>query len=408
MDEMLAAFEMAPGAAGFLTVQKIFRARPNLEKIRDRKLEWELRAKSLQAKADEAEFPKPTWLAAAVPSGMSEQDRAVWACERREREEVLWDLLSRAQRMKGLSDVWSARFYHGCSDLDVASRIFRTGFASNIQRTKGWFGEGIYVTTSATYGLRYALGMQDFWESPGKTGVVLAGRAVFANVYPVTQVDDDQPLEAGLPSEPGRPGLKGKRIASAQGAQGCDAHYVCVRGWPPHGEHNNTTYHTCAEGERPDGNELVVSQEAQYLPEYAIVVKVDDSSMLSDIIGLAARSWGRGVPRQPAAATASASSGWRCSPRREKVKQEQQIACGCQHKSQLFDLFRRREKRPAAEGDIMFSDTLLQDDQWQSEVRLPVFSELAFAGEPQVRWQAAQQSAALTALRWLRANPGEG
>ena len=67
-----------------------------------------------------------------------------------------------------------------------------------------------------------------------------------------TQADNETPLVSSL---------KGKRIAGVSCAQGCDAHFVCVRGVSPSEVHTNKTYHACATGERLDATELVVNQE---------------------------------------------------------------------------------------------------------------------------------------------------
>lgn len=115
-------------------------------------------------------------------------------------------------------------------------------------------------------------------------GIVIAGQVAFAKVYPVTQADNDEPLV---------PRLKGKRIAAAAGDQGCDAHYVCVCGHPPDAEHANRVYHACEEGRRCDGNERVVNQESQLLPEFLIKVRVRDEPALCDRVRFAAETWGQ-------------------------------------------------------------------------------------------------------------------
>eukprot|EP00443_Scrippsiella_acuminata_P130630 CAMPEP_0115573630 /NCGR_PEP_ID=MMETSP0272-20121206/1101_1 /TAXON_ID=71861 /ORGANISM="Scrippsiella trochoidea, Strain CCMP3099" /LENGTH=582 /DNA_ID=CAMNT_0003008307 /DNA_START=15 /DNA_END=1764 /DNA_ORIENTATION=- len=257
--DIVHAFEGAPGASGLLQVQSVHRAK----------------------------------MASQAKTG-KELER--WARDKREREEVLWQLLTASKRMEGMPQVRCARVFHGCPSREVALSIFQHGFDIHIAGTKGWYGEGIYTTTSAPYGLRYSFGMRDFWDAGGETGYVIAGRAVFAQVYPVTQADN-------APHEPLVPGLKGKQIARAPGAQGCDAHCVCVRGFPSDENHQNRTYHACAEGQRPDGTELVVNQEAQLLPEFIVKVNVRDDSKLCARVRLAAETWGRTGPHTSSVTT---------------------------------------------------------------------------------------------------------
>ena len=217
---------------------------------------WNLEKERLQQRSLNTSLPKPTW-----HSGPSDSETPDSACKRREREEVAWQLLSASRREGG---VRTCRVFHGCSTWEAAKSICRSGFASNVQTTKGWFGEGMYTTLSAPYALRYALGMRDFWEQPGAEGLVIVAKLVYAQVYPVTQADNDTPL---------KPGLKGKQIAAADGALGCDCQFVCVRRHPPFGNRSNFTYHACSHGERPDATEIVVNQEARILPEYIVMVQ---------------------------------------------------------------------------------------------------------------------------------------
>jgi len=284
--DIVHAFEGAPGASGLLQVLSVHRAKVASEVMRDRHAEWELSAHKLQGRAQSTNLPKPSWLAQEGAEQKAGKELERWARDKREREEVHWQLLSTSKRMEGMPQVWCTRVFHGCPSCEIALSIFQHGFNIHVARTKGWFGEGIYTTTSAPYSLRYAFGMRDFWDAGGKTGYVVVGRAVFSQVYPVTQADN-------APQQPLVPGLKGKSIARAPGAQGCDAHCVCVRGVPPDENHQNRTYHACAEGQRPDGTELVVNQEAQLLPKFIVKVTVRNDSKLCGYVRLAAETWGR-------------------------------------------------------------------------------------------------------------------
>ena len=250
------AFEQAPSARGALTVLEVYRANvPD-----DLKSSWETEKRKLEDRNLNPDFPKPDWQDREPSNGIDEETKQ---CLRREREEVAWQLLTMSQKHEG--GARSCRVYHGCPTPKVVESICRTGFAGNVQKTKGWFGEGLYSTLNAPYALRYGLGMRDFWEKPGKEGWVIAAKLVYFHVYPVTEADNSTPLE---------PGLKGKRIGRADGACGCDCQFVCVRGHPPFGEHKNRTYHACEHGQRPEATEIVVNQEARILPEYLIKVQV--------------------------------------------------------------------------------------------------------------------------------------
>ena len=255
--DLVDAFEQAPSARGAMNVLEVYKANvPD-----DLKNSWETEKRKLQDRNLNPNFPKPEWQDRR-PS-KDDIDERTKECLRREREEVAWQLLSVSHKHEG--GARSCRVYHGCPTWEVVESICRTGFAGNVQKTRGWFGEGLYSTLHAPYALRYGLGMRDFWEKPGEEGWVIAAKLVYLQVYPVTEADNSTPLE---------PGLKGKRIGDADGACGCDCQFVCVRGHPPFGKHQNRTYHACKHGERPEATEIVVNQEAQILPEYLIKVQV--------------------------------------------------------------------------------------------------------------------------------------
>jgi len=414
VDDMLAAFEQAPLARDVVHVQEILRIRQNSECHRDLREQWRLQVKRLQVRAEDANFPKPHWWQLGKTR-----------TEQREREEVWWHLHSTSRRHPDAPKVRTARIFHGCKEESVAESIFALGFAGNVQNTKGWFGEGIYATTSATYALRYGLDMTDFWENPGKNAVVIVGQVAFSQVYPVTRADNDSPLESvTLNCEdtplPRDPGLKGKRIASAPGAKGCDAHFVCVRRHPPFGSHRNATYHACAEGERPDGTELVVNQEAQYLPEYLVRVRICDDPELCAAVGKAALSWGRRLqPTEEAASAASAASAEAApaapagaAPAAPAADADSvgssEASIGAPYMQELHALVTKHwksvcntlplvyteEKRP--DGDFLATvQVKLNREEGPGEVRL-------FTGEPQPRMKAARQSAAKVALNVLK------
>jgi len=380
--DLVNAFELAPGALNVLKVQKIYQPKPSSAEATQRKREWRDQAEKLQSRAVDPTFPKPTWLIEKLPH-KTHEERVAQARAKREREEVLWHLLCASHRDHKLPNVSMVRVFHGCPKLDIAQSIFRNGFAANVQKTKGWFGEGIYTSTSAPYALRYALGMRDFWDKPGQTGYVIAGRAVFVHVYPVTQQDNDSPL---------KPALKGHRIAAPESATGCDAHYVNVRGHPPNEDYVNRTYHACCEGERPDGNELVVGQESQILPEYIVEVRVCGDDNGCEFVRLAAEHWGR----SPADIVSS------CAPSsvQNSMVTPKATVNGPLHKNSLQTYVQRRLGRPTKPQDIRYTEDNI-NGEFISSVQIPELSEQLFEGTPQPRRIAAQQSAARAALEAL-------
>jgi len=216
------------------------------------------------------------------------EERMKLAVEHRERKEVLQYLEELSEPLPRLEGVWATAIFHGVTNFEVAEQISQTGFAANVQRTKGWFGEGPYASTSALYACRYSLGMQEAWEKRGSRGYLVAGRACWSQAYPVTQADNTE--------DEFTPGLKGQPVGGygANGvASGCDAHFACVRGHAPCGDEGRRTYHACRAGERPDFTELVVREECQLIPDHIIEVEVtqDENALLR--AKWEAESWGR-------------------------------------------------------------------------------------------------------------------
>mmetsp|Transcript_16862 Transcript_16862/g.52770 ORF Transcript_16862/g.52770 Transcript_16862/m.52770 type:complete len:408 (-) Transcript_16862:59-1282(-) len=281
--ELREAVESVAEAGGALKVEKIWWvSNPGLQRA------WELERQKLAHRSKDDSFPKPSW-----DQRGDDSDRAI--LQHRERKDVLHYLLSRSEPV--LDGVWATRFFQGPPDFETAAAVCSTGLAGNVQKVKGWYGEGSYVSLTAPYALRYALGMKELYECEGQVGFLVAGRAVFSQVYPVTQADNSEsPLD---------PGLKGKPVGgrAAAGLQGVDAHFVCVRGVPPYGSELRRTYHACMPGERPEGTELVASQDSQYLPEYIIEVRVTSDRAILRRMRVVAEHFGRAPP-------ASRAAGW--------------------------------------------------------------------------------------------------
>lgn len=278
------AVENAPGAPGLLSVTRIY----EICHSEQQKISFGQAIQKLQCRAADPSYPKPTWRDEGLTG-----DPARNAAMQREREEVLWQLFGASEPAEPSGLVKRVRVFHGCGNKAAAQCIASTGLAANIAKTKGWFSEGIYGTLSAPYALRYALGMEDFWEAAqGRTGIIIAATAIFSQVYPVTRAVD-------YTRDPQMCDLKGQRLK-----RGCDAHFVCVRRTPPSGDEARWTYHSCFEGQRPHATELVIQQEEHILPEYAIEVELVQGNEAADLRAqarLAALHWA-----QPAAAAADA------------------------------------------------------------------------------------------------------
>lgn len=244
--DLLAAVELeAPFAKGLLSVKHISKSdNEGLKSLWDRQIDV------LSEQASKPQF-QPRWHEEGDP------------IEMQDREYV------KSQAMQGTSaqssGVWSCRVFHGTTGKEEAQSICKTGLSSILAETTGWYGEGCYISKDAAYALRYCW-KTEFWNSPRKTGFLVAGRACFSNVFPVTNGDD----------------LRGKPIGgkAARGAKGCDAHFVLVRPVPPHGQEERRTYPVCGPHERHKGNELVISNPFQFLPEFIIEVCVGSNEDL--------------------------------------------------------------------------------------------------------------------------------
>jgi len=380
--DVVDAFEQAPSARGALDVLEVWRA----DVPQDLKQSWETEKRKLQDRNRNPNMKKTSWQDQEPgKDGIDiDMDATRAACLRREREEVAWQLLSVSHKHEG--GARSCRVYHGCPDWKVAQSICHTGFAANLAKTKGWFGEGLYSTLNAPYALRYSLGMSDFWEKPGAEGWVIAAKLVYSQVYPVTVADDSTPLIS-------EPGLKGRRIGAADGARGCDCQFVCVRGHPPNAKHKNRHYLACKPGERPEATEIVVDQEARILPEYLVNVQVTGDAKLCKRIQLASEHWGR--PMASNQDTALETNG------------STKILQNTVNSVQKLETLAR--KKPVKNGSARTQDDNLHidiqykfaqvDDHFVAEVRV---LGRDFQGYPQPRKQAAKQSAAQVAIKELQ------
>eukprot|EP01127_Copromyxa_protea_P016970 TRINITY_DN5133_c0_g1_i1.p1 TRINITY_DN5133_c0_g1~~TRINITY_DN5133_c0_g1_i1.p1 ORF type:complete len:3090 (-),score=350.31 TRINITY_DN5133_c0_g1_i1:161-9301(-) len=131
---------------------------------------------------------------------------------------------------------------HGTTG-DTALQICSTGFAALSTLDAGFYGKGIYFTTSAHYALPY--------YAQKKEPCVIISYVIPGNVYPVVE---DHTRQDGS-------SLLGKPTVS-----GCQAQYVRTTkaGLIPPPDYKDVTY-----------DELVITQESQILPSYLLFINVE-------------------------------------------------------------------------------------------------------------------------------------
>lgn len=135
---------------------------------------------------------------------------------------------------------------HG-TDLAVAEKIAQTGFASISSNDAGWYGRGIYFSSSGLYCFPYF--------ALRKNPVLLLSWVLPGNIYPV--------IENHL----GPDSIEGQSLKP-----GYNSHYVCTdrtgQVYEPSNEANDSVKF----------NEIVIIQESQVLPAY--IVEIDRSNFM--------------------------------------------------------------------------------------------------------------------------------
>jgi len=142
--------------------------------------------------------------------------------------------------LKMVGDLFSQRLYTIPENV-----LFFLGFAALATMDAGWYGQGIYVTTSAVYALPYYAEKQ----SP----VMIISYVLPGNVYPVIEVPQSENSLAGYPLQ-----------------AGYSSHYILtdLEGLPHSKQKNEPLY-----------DELVIAQEGQITP--AFLVKIDPTRVQS-------------------------------------------------------------------------------------------------------------------------------
>ena len=154
--------------------------------------------------------------------------------------------------------------WHGTGPA-AASGIARSGFASLALVDAGYFGKGLYGSSSAEYSYRvYAKGYN------GEKGLLILGWYSAQNVYPVIKWD----------TYPGVDRKQDKLFGKAN-YKNYDSHYVLVK---PAGEdkkhyvrrgeeRTEDTYYPIGEGEKDSYQEFVAFSTAQVLPRYILSLR---------------------------------------------------------------------------------------------------------------------------------------
>jgi len=142
---------------------------------------------------------------------------------------------------------------HG-TDASVAWKISSSGFAALSSLDNGWYGRGIYFTTSALYALPY------FATKPEPS--IIVSFVIPGNPYPVTENRGDPESVEGKPISPGY-----------------QCNYV----------HTNRDGTACTEKLDKDFyDELVIEQEAQIVPAFILLIR-------KETIATAAQRFNRAV-----------------------------------------------------------------------------------------------------------------
>uniref|UniRef100_A0A6B2KX99 PARP catalytic domain-containing protein n=1 Tax=Arcella intermedia TaxID=1963864 RepID=A0A6B2KX99_9EUKA len=133
---------------------------------------------------------------------------------------------------------------HGTS-LEIAQKILSTGFANLSSLDNGWYGKGIYFSSSSLYCLPYLLNK--------KHGALIISFILPGNPYPVTEDPE------------GPDSLLGKALISKY-----QSHYIIV----------NLNGKLAPPDSPPYFDEIVISQESQIMPLYLLQLSKNISPLI--------------------------------------------------------------------------------------------------------------------------------
>ena len=182
-----------------------------------------------------------------------------------EKAAVLRQLKDRFSRTNALHRANLVLAFHGCLPA-AAESICSNGFASISTRDNGYFGNGVYFTTSAQYACEYATGTIDGASAAADADgcfVLLACWVCPGLVYPLSRAVDYSPGVQDKGAHYSNFYQPPPAVPSALKPP-FDAHYVCVQ---------RSTYQ-CVDGVRDglvaDYDELIVKEGTQALPAFLL------------------------------------------------------------------------------------------------------------------------------------------
>jgi len=135
---------------------------------------------------------------------------------------------------------------HG-TGVNIARKISETGFVSLASLDDGYFGQGIYFSSSIPYSLPYAQSKED--------PAIILSYVIPGNIYPV------------LEDHKGKNSLMGLAIKAREGY---NSHYVITK------QDGNVFQEI---GERPVYDELVIDQESQVTPAFVLQLSTDSQKL---------------------------------------------------------------------------------------------------------------------------------
>ena len=159
--------------------------------------------------------------------------------------------------------------WHGCDERVVHSIV--SGGAANLaaRANPGYFGSGVYMTTSAQYAAGYATRVvHDDWREPNANGehVMLLCAVCIGLAYPISRATDYVQVQLNDTTQ------ELCRYAGASLVRQCDTHYIHIS--------SKDRFHAPANHRQYNFDELVVAQEAQVLPIAKVYFKVEDRGEL--------------------------------------------------------------------------------------------------------------------------------
>ena len=195
--------------------------------------------------------------------------------EKQMREEAHNHLSSLAKTPEHFHRVKVVPMFHGTKQ-DLLASIFSGSLAALSTTDAGFFGQGIYHSSSARYSHKYA--QYDAPGKPSREGALLVNWVCFSSPYPVIHHPDVRD-DAHWETLSDRDHLKKRHWRYLVGRPGAiegkyDAHYALVVPKNPHysGEMN---FFPCKKGQKPTYNELVTFFPGQVLPRYLVTLTPD-------------------------------------------------------------------------------------------------------------------------------------